>query len=65
MQTVLVDPEGRELATDIGMGMAEAVILLSSLQVDQLGSYRCRTSVFSNELNTPVTAEQTFSIDSE
>ena len=65
VQTILLGPEDTQLASDIGVSRAEAVFLLPSLQESDLGQYKCRSSVFSNQLNTPVMAEQSFSINSE
>jgi hypothetical protein len=65
VQTILLDPEDMQLASDIGVSRAEAVFLLPSLQESDLGKYKCRSSVFSNQLNTPVMAEQSFSVNIE
>lgn len=65
VQTVLLDPTGRELASSLGLNSSEAVFLLPSLQISDLGQYTCRSSVFSNQLNTPVITEQSFSIESK
>ena len=63
VQTVLLDPVGAQLASDIGLNSAEAVFLLPNLQEENLGQYKCRSSVFSNRLNTPVMAEESFPVD--
>ena len=63
VQTELLSPTGRVLASDIGVGSAEAVFLMPSLEESSLGKYRCRTTVFSNQLDTPVVAEQSFPVD--
>ena len=41
---------------------AEVVFLIASLHESDLGEYRCTSTVFSNQLNSPVIAEQAFSV---
>ena len=65
VQVMLFDPAGQEVASATGLNSAEAVFLLASLQESDLGEYRCTSTVFSNQLNSPVIAERTFSVDSK
>ena len=62
VQVMLFDPAGQEVALATGLNSVEAVFLIASLQESDLGEYRCRSTVFSNQLNGPVIAEQSFSV---
>ena len=65
VQVMLFDPAGQEVASAAGLNSAEAVFLIANLQVSDLGEYRCRSTVFSNQFNSPVIAEQTFIVESK
>ena len=65
VEVVLFDPASQEVASVTGLNSAEAVFLLPSLQESDQGEYRCISTVFSNQLNSPVVAEQTFTVKSK
>ena len=59
---MLLDPAGRVLAAAMGFNSTEAIFFLASLQESDQGEYRCRSTVFSDQLSNPVVTEQTFSV---
>ena len=63
VEVVLFDPAGQVVALVTGINSAEAVFLLASLQESDQGEYRCTSTVFSNQLSSPVVAEQTFTVE--
>ena len=63
VEVVLFDPAGQEVVSVTGINSAEAVFLLASLQESDQGEYRCTSTVFSNQLNSPVVTEQTFTVE--
>ena len=65
VEIMIISPAGRLLALQRGEAAAEAIALLPRLQETNLGQYRCRFSVFSNEFSTPVVAEESSFVHSE